>query len=198
MQEELPQKAFSYLLKQKQELEKRKDYKTWYAFSAPRNLYLHDIAQIVVTLLANKGRYAFLPNIKADFCLMASGGFSISVLDKEISPAYVLGLLNSKLLFWCLKKISSVFRGGWINCTKPYVGQLPIRRVDFGNPAEKSAHADIVKLVERRLVLQKETQSVRREDDPDRVSNLERQIARVDQEIDRRVYVLSHSATLRG
>jgi len=57
-------KAFSYLLKQKQELEKRKDYKTWYAFSAPRNLHLHDIAQIVVTLLANQGRYTFCPTSK--------------------------------------------------------------------------------------------------------------------------------------
>ena len=40
------------------------------------------------------------------------------------------------------------------------------------------------------LTLQKERQSVRREDDLDRVRNLEREIVRVDEEIDRRVYVL--------
>ena len=40
------------------------------------------------------------------------------------------------------------------------------------------------------LALQKERQSVRREDDLDRVRNLEREIVRVDEEIDRRVYVL--------
>ena len=40
------------------------------------------------------------------------------------------------------------------------------------------------------LALQKERQSVRREDDLDRVRNLEREIARVDEEIDQRVYVL--------
>ena len=40
------------------------------------------------------------------------------------------------------------------------------------------------------LVLQKERQSVRREDDLDRVRNLERQIAQVDAEIDQRVYGL--------
>jgi hypothetical protein len=40
------------------------------------------------------------------------------------------------------------------------------------------------------LALQKERQSVRREEDLDRVRNLEREILRVDGEIDRRVYVL--------
>jgi len=40
------------------------------------------------------------------------------------------------------------------------------------------------------VALQKEHQSVRREDDLDRVRNLERQIAQVDAEIDRRVYAL--------
>jgi hypothetical protein len=60
--------------------------------------------------------------------------------------------------------------------------------VDFS--FEKSAHDEIVGLVERMLALQKERQSVRREDDLDRVRNLERQIAQVDAEIDRRVYAL--------
>ena len=40
------------------------------------------------------------------------------------------------------------------------------------------------------LALQKERQSVQREDDLDRVRNLEREIVRVDEEIDRQVYVL--------
>lgn len=71
-----------------------------------------------------------------------------------------------------------------------YISQLPIHRIDFENLAEKLAHDEIVRLVERMLVLQKERQSVRREDDLDRVRNLERQIARVDAEIDQRVYAL--------
>ena len=40
------------------------------------------------------------------------------------------------------------------------------------------------------LALQKERHLVRREDDLDRVRNLERQIAQVDAEIDQRVYAL--------
>jgi len=47
-----------------------------------------------------------------------------------------------------------------------------------------------VKLVKKMLALQKERQSVRREDDLDRVRNLKRETVRVDAEIDTRVYVL--------
>jgi hypothetical protein len=70
------------------------------------------------------------------------------------------------------------------------VGQIPIRCIDFENLAEKLAHDEIVRLVEKMLELQKERQSVRREDDLDRVRNLERQIVQVDAEIDQRVYAL--------
>ena len=47
----------------------------------------------------------------------------------------------------------------------------PLRRIDFENTVEKSAHDEIVRLVEKMLALQKERQSVRREDDLDRVRN---------------------------
>ena len=48
-----------------------------------------------------------------------------------------------------------------------------------------------VKLMEKEMpTLQKERQSVRREDDSDRVRNLEHEIVRMGEEIDRRVYVL--------
>jgi len=55
------------------------------------------------------------------------------------------------------------------------------------SPEEKVSRGWIV---ERILALQKERQSVRREDDLDRVRNLERQIAQVDAEIDQSVYAL--------
>lgn len=144
-------KAYAYLLSRKAELKKRKDYKTWYAFSAPRNLHLHDIAQIVIPLLADKGLCSLLPTNQSEYCLMASGGFSISILDKSLSPTYAIGVLNSKVIFWYLQQISNVFRGGWITCTKQYVGQLPIRQINFDIDTEKKLYDRIVKLVERVL-----------------------------------------------
>lgn len=40
-------KAYRYLLSRKKELEARKQYKHWYGFSAPRNLDVHNLAQIL-------------------------------------------------------------------------------------------------------------------------------------------------------
>lgn len=99
---------------------------------------------------------------------------------------YVLGLINSKPLFYYYQKV--LFGG--LSILPEHVRQLPIRRIDFDNPAEKSAHGEIVKLVETMLALQKERQSVRREDDLDRVRDLERDIEKTDKEIDKRVYSL--------
>jgi hypothetical protein len=58
---------------------------------------------------------------------MASGGFTI-VLDSgcRLRAEYILGVLNSRLLFWRLRQMSNLFRGGWITCTKQYFGELPI------------------------------------------------------------------------
>ena len=99
---------------------------------------------------------------------------------------YLLGIINSKVVTWYLQNML-----GMAIEINPETGrQLPIRRIDFGNAAEKSAHDGIVKSVEKMLSLQKERQSVRREDDLDRARSLDRKIVQVDEEIDRKVYEL--------
>ena len=151
-------KAYKYLLSKQEPLKKRKGYAQWFSFSAPRNLSLHDRAQIIVPLLANKGLFALIPpETQGKLCPMASGGFTITFGEHvEIRPEYVLGLLNSKLLFWNLRHTSNLFRGGWVTCTKQYLGELPIRRIDFSNPADKARHDQMVKYVEQMLTAKKE------------------------------------------
>ena len=99
---------------------------------------------------------------------------------------YLLGAINSKLVTWYLKNIL----GMAIEINPDTGRRLPIRRIDFGNPAEKSAHDAIVQLVEKMLALQKERQSVKPEEDLDRSRLLDKQIAFIDEEIDKRVYIL--------
>ena len=122
-------KAFAYLQSHQATLRKRKQFKEWYGYSAPRNLELHGRAQIMVPLLANKGLFALIPEAtRGHVFVMASAGFSVTVSSEcRMKPEYVLGLLNSRLLFWKLEQSSNVFRGGWITCTKQYFGELPIR-----------------------------------------------------------------------
>jgi hypothetical protein len=182
-------KTYEYLRSRKKELESRKQYKHWYAYSAPRNLHIHDQADLLVPLLADHGIFAPTAKNKEKFCVMASAGFSVSLtnLDTELNPLYVLGLLNSKLLFWNLQIISNKFRGGWITCTKQYFGTLPIRTIDFSNSEEVAKHDKLVALVDNMLELQKNYHDARMERDKELY---ERQIKFVDSQIDRLVYEL--------
>jgi hypothetical protein len=106
------------------------------------------------------------------------------------SDLYALGIINSKISDFVFKSISSTKHGGYFEQKPMYISQLPIHRIDFANPAEKSAYDEIVRHVEWMLALQKERQSVTPEEEFDRVRVLEKQIRQVDEEINRRVYVL--------
>jgi type I restriction-modification system DNA methylase subunit len=113
----------------------------------------------------------------------------VLVLTKQAnsiySLSYIVGLLNSHLMRYYYETSFPT-----LHVQNSELAVLPIRRIDFGNAAEKSAHDGIVKSVEKMLALQKERQSVRREDDLDRARSLDRKIASVDEEIDRKVYEL--------
>ena len=182
-------KAYNYLSANRKILEKRKQFNQWYGYSAPRNLYVHDHADLLVPLLADHGLCAPIPIDPESFCIMASAGFSISLKteDKQFSPLYVLGLVNSKLLFWHLRLISNKFRGGWITCTKQYFGTLPIRNINFTVPTDKACHDRIVELVNQILSLHKHLAETKTPHDK---TVLQQQIAVTDHQIDRLVYEL--------
>ena len=108
------------------------------------------------------------------------------IISRKYDLRYLLGVINSKIATWYLQN----FLGMSIEINPETGRRLPIYRIDFENPAQKSAHDEIVKLVEKMMALQKERKSVRPEDEYDRVRNLERQIQQVDYEIDNRVYAL--------
>jgi hypothetical protein len=182
-------KAHAYLKAHQAALKKRKQYKEWFAYSAPRNLELHDSAQIAIPLLASRGLFALIPaEARGKLCPMASGGFTITISDQcPMRPEYILALINSRLLFWKLQQESNVFRGGWITCTKQYFGELPIRPINFSDKSDKAKHDRIVTLVERMLDLHKQLASAKNPDDKTR---LQRQIDATDREIDQLVYEL--------
>lgn len=120
--------------------------------------------------------------------------FSNTVYFIPSNDLYLLALLNSKLIFSYYKRIASVLgdpdKGGRLRWFRQDVLKLPIRRIDFTNPAEKSAHDEIIKLVEIMLSLQKERQSLDPGTHFDEIDEVKRKIAHVDEEIDQRVYKL--------
>ena len=179
-------KAYKYLSANRKKLDSRKQYNQWYGYSAPRNLFVHDHADLLVPLLADRGLCAPMPDKPENYCIMASAGFSVS-LTGQVSPLYVLGLVNSKLLFWNLRLISNKFRGGWITCTKQYFGTLPIRTIDFSNVEDTARHDRLVELVERMLTVYKRLADAKVPRDK---TMIQQQINLTDQQIDRVVYEL--------
>lgn len=181
--------ASEYLRKNKGLLQKRKQFREWYGYSAPRNLDCHDSANIIVPLLAYSGSFALMPEDRENYCLMASGGFSVGISNPKfpVDPVFVLGLLNSKLLFWKLRAISNKFRGGWITCTKQYFGTLPIRKIDFSSAEDKAYHDKMISLVQTMLDLNKKFHSATI---PSEKEMLQRQIDATDHQIDKLVYEL--------
>ncbi len=175
--------AYNYLKNNKKELEKRKQFSQWYGYSAPRNLSEHIKSDILIPLLANRGLFTIFMGIRNNFTLMASGGFSIWVLNKEYDPNYILGLLNSKLIFWYLEKLSNDFRGGWITCTKQYVEKLPIKSKE----KKFSIYNKICELVKFEMNTLKLLDLLKT---PQEKTALQRQIDATDKQIDRLVYEL--------
>jgi len=100
---------------------------------------------------------------------------------------YVLGLLNSKLLDWYLKHVSSPFRGGYYSYNRQYIEQLPIRTIDFSDPTDKVHHDRMVELVETMLDLHKQLAAAKTSHEE---TAIQRQINAIDKQIDQLVYEL--------
>jgi adenine-specific DNA-methyltransferase len=145
--------CFRYLSNNRSRLEARKGYRVWYGYSAARNLRLHENAHILVPLLAGRPSFAMIPKeLHGTLCPMASGGFTLTVgADSGMDPDYVVGLLNTSVLFWVLRHISNAFRGGWITCTKQYFGKLPIIRPTAGQEQTINAMVRLLTAVKRIL-----------------------------------------------
>ena len=95
--------------------------------------------------------------------------------------------MNSRLLDFYLKKVSTNFHGGYFAANKQYIEQLPISPINFSDKSDKAKHDKMVALVERMMDLHERLASAKTPDDETR---LQRQIDATDREIDRLVYDL--------
>jgi hypothetical protein len=188
LQKKFP-KTFAHLQQNSGRLRERKQFIEWFGYSAPRNLELHDRAQIAVPLLADGGLFALIPkSSRGLMCPMASGGFTVTLgAECALKSEFVLGILNSKLSFWFLRQISNIFRGGWITCTKQYFGELPIIRLDLKKPADKSRHDKLVLLVDKLMGLMPKLRAATAERER---ATLQNAVTATDQQIDALVYDL--------
>lgn len=163
----------------------------WYGYVYPKSVSLFSKTKILTPSIASRASFTF--DKDGEFYFVGSGGgggggYGILIKDSStLKYEFLLGLLNSKLLDHFLKKISSPFQGGYFAFSKQYIEQLPIRTIDFSNPAEAASHERMVKLVETMLALHQQAAAARL---PDEKERLQRQIQSTDRQIDRLVYDL--------
>ncbi len=129
-----------------------------------------------------------------------------TILDKNFYPAksttlilkiessgydlkYLLGLINSKLysfIYLVINKYNAM-SGGYMNVSKKQLDDFIFYPINFDNPTEKSAHDQIIKLVEQLLLLNQEKSTTKLQS---AVSQIETKIEYCEDKINELVYQL--------
>ena len=182
--------TYKYLHDNKAYLENREDGKMkgskWYAYIYPKNFDVISLPKIFTPDIAPVSSFSLDADGDCYFTGGAAGGYGVLV-SPEFNREYILGLLNSKLLEWFLHQTATSMRGGWYSYESRFITSLPIRAIDFSNPAEKSQHEKMVALVSQMLELHKSKAGAKTQAEMD---IYERQIKSVDEAIDGLVYEL--------
>jgi len=185
MQHEFP-RTLTYLQHNKDVLERRENGRmrgtNWYAYVYPKNIELMKQPKILVPDISNRAQFALDDN--GEYAL--ASGYAITLKpDSRLTPKYVLGLLNSRLLEFCLKRVSTPMQNGFFRFFTQFLGRLPINPIDSSSPGDEERHDRMVSLVERMLALHKQSPKTPQEKDA-----LQRDIVATDAQIDRLVYEL--------
>jgi hypothetical protein len=106
----------------------------------------------------------------------------VTLLDQNWNMKYILGLVNSTLANSYFSK-----RFTTISLTAAFLGEIPIRVINFSDPTEKAQHDKMISLVEKILTSHK---SLSIAQTPQEKERLERQIQVTDRAIDSLVYDL--------
>lgn len=163
----------------------------WYGYVYKKNHTRFENPKLLVPSIANGS--CFAEDLRGIYYFVGSGGgggggYAISLNQEiNISYYYLLGLLNSKVLEFILKKTSTPFRGGYFALNRQYIKELPIQLVDISKPKEKAQHDQIVLYVESMLGLHMRKLEVKSRNEQEIIN---RQIKSLDVQIDRLVFEL--------
>jgi len=188
-EEELSNKfplTMDYLLKNRLQLEARENgkfkNKAWYAFAYPKSMTIFQKNKIIVPDYNNVS--SFTLDHQGHF-YKTGYGIILKTNYSSLSLPYILGLLNSKLLFKFLLSIGTFLRGGYVRFWTQYLDKIPIYI-----PQSESDYAcqdKIIGLVHQMLTLHQELQQEKIF--PSR-KMLQNQIDATEKQIDQLVYQL--------
>jgi adenine-specific DNA-methyltransferase len=153
MEEKFPN-AFGYLKRNRKRLESREDNKfrddNWFRFGRTQNLGIWEQPKIMVPYMVTRlSAYLDLSD-HYYFINVTTGGYGITTDPSKCSLGFLCGLMNSRVLDFYLKCISTNFHGGYFAANKQYIEQLPI-----ASPTPEQ-EAQVVRLVNYLLWLNRD------------------------------------------
>ncbi len=180
-------KCWKYLNKCSQFLKDREGGKwnieEWWQYGRNQNIAEMGTEKIILQVLSKYGSYDYDPDAS---CAIVgggnAGGYGISLTKGGIGYLYLLGLLNSKVLNYFVRQVSTTFRGGFYSYAKRFIEKLPIN-----TPKDKAKHDKMVLLVETMLELNKQLAQSQSAHDK---KLIKRRIEDTDSKIDMLVYDL--------
>jgi len=181
-------KVWEYLRANKVYLENREKGRfrgaEWHGYGRVQNIDLMLQPKILVPDIADRASFAL--DEAGEYAFTSGYGITFKSSVAE-SPKYILGLLNSKILDYYLKQVSTTMRGGFFRYFTQFIEQLPIRPIAFTDPADRGRHDRLVALVETMLALHRQLAASKTSHEQ---AALQRQLAATDRQIDRLVYAL--------
>jgi hypothetical protein len=172
-----------YLIPFRKRLEQRATQQAWYELQQPQLNFASGYGnpKIIFPDIATAPRFA----------LDVGGHFgSNTTYCIPRADQYLLGVLNSRLLHFCLTNICAALEGpgdSYLRFFGQYLSVLPIRPIDFSNPSDVAKHDRMVALVQTMLDLNERLPKATTPRDRDL---LQRQIEGTDDAIDQLVYEL--------
>ena len=149
-----------------------------------------NVGEVTPEEKASKGRvdYAFKLKGVSRFYLEVKQ-LKADLDDAEENYLYLLGLLQSRLMDFCFRRLSAPFRGDFRSANRQFIEPLPIRRIGFSGPIDTKMQEDLVALVQTMLHLHRELHQIPTERTEAR-HEVERQMKHTDEAIDTIVYDL--------
>lgn len=122
--------------------------KQWFSFWRVRNPKVFTKQKILSPRMATDNSFALDSN--GEFFLTDS---AVAIVPRNIEIKYLLGILNSNLLFYIVKNTSPFVQGRYYSYTKTYLKKLPIKLPETAE--EKKIANQIIKKVDEILELHK-------------------------------------------
>ena len=159
----------------------------WYAYARGQNIGTFVGPKFLVPYMTRRLRADFDDSGELFFVNITTGGYGLRVPAGEHSPYYLLAVINSSLMNYCVQLTTSRFRGGYFAVSKQALERLPFHAVNFSSTSEVLLHNRLRDAAIDMRALDVQAGSARTSHEQ---AAIKREIAAADRRIDELIYEL--------